>query len=220
MANAIGCSALIYSRAGYGRSDTVELPRSLRDMQYEAVEVLPQVLDAANVRRSIFVGHSDGGSIALIHAGKIRDTRVQALILMAPHVFNEPFCVDAIQKARTAYVKGDLRKHLKRHHHDNVDIAFWGWNNLWLDPGFVNWSIKDLLPAINVPALLIQGCQDEYGSASQIHTIESHSGGQTESLWPDLCGHIAYRDQPELVTSASAEFLDKHQITNQRISFR
>lgn len=214
MAQATGCSALIYSRAGYGLSDSVELPRSLDYMRHEAEQVLPQVLDATGVQRSVLVGHSDGGSIALIHAGNVSDTRVRALVLMAPHVFNEPVCIEAIEKARLAYITGNLRERLARHHHRNVDVAFWGWNDLWLDPGFLDWDLTALLPSISVPALLIQGCQDEYGSPTQIHAIESHSGGDVESLWPDPCGHIAYRDQPDTIISASVDFLGMHQITS------
>ncbi|GAB3677486.1 alpha/beta fold hydrolase [Salinisphaera aquimarina] len=210
MVEATGCGALVYSRAGYGRSDAVTLPRPLTYMHHEAQAVLPAVLDAAGVQQAILVGHSDGGSIALINAGSVPDPRVQALILMAPHVFNEPICVAAIEQARAAYLEGGLRDGLARHHHNNVDNAFWGWNDAWLDPGFLDWNLEVFLPGVAIPTLLLQGGQDAYGTAAQIEAIEAQVAGPVESVWPDPCGHAAYRDQPETVIAASCGFLRRH----------
>lgn len=210
---ATGCGALVYSRAGYGASDPVELPRPLTYMHHEGLETLPQVLDAAGIRRAVLVGHSDGASIALIHAGGVRDPRVEGLILMAPHVFNEPLCVASIEKARDAYRGGTLREGLAKYHGDNVDVAFWGWNRAWLDPGFLEWNLESFLPGVAVPALLIQGRDDEYGTAAQIEAIERQVAGPRVTLWLDECGHAAHRDRPEAVVDAASEFLCRNGIT-------
>lgn len=204
---ATGCGALVYSRAGYGGSDPVDLPRPLTYMHHEAQVVLPQVLDAAGIQRAIMVGHSDGGSIALIHAGSVDDPRVGALVLMAPHVFNEDVCVAAIEQARHAYEQGDLRTGLAKYHGDNVDVAFRGWNDAWLDPGFLDWNLESFLPGVQAPVLLIQGVQDEYGTAAQIQAIERQVSGPVQTLWPEPCGHAAHRDQPQAVISAATQFL-------------
>ncbi len=207
LAAATGCGALVYSRAGYGGSDPVDLPRPLTYMHHEAQVVLPQVLDAAGIRRAIMVGHSDGGSIALIHAGSVGDPRVSALVLMAPHVFNEDVCVTAIEQARKAYEQGNLRAGLAKYHGDNVDVAFRGWNEAWLDPGFLEWNLESFLPGVQVPVLLIQGVQDQYGTAAQVEAIERQVSGPVQTLWPEPCGHAAYRDQPRAVIDATRRFL-------------
>lgn len=112
LAEATGCGALVYSRAGYGNSDPCELPRAVRFMHDEALVALPQVLDAFRIREAILVGHSDGGSIALIHAGGVGDARVRGLILEAPHVFVEEIGLESIraiaEEYRTAIVNVPL----------------------------------------------------------------------------------------------------------------
>lgn len=212
LAAATGCGVLVYSRAGYGHSDPVELPRPLTYMHHEARVVLPQVLDAAGIRQAVLVGHSDGGSIALIYAGAVEDTRVKALVLMAPHVFNEVVCVASIEQAKHAYEYDKLRAGLARYHGDNVDVAFWGWNKAWLDPGFLDWNLEAFLPGIQVPTLLIQGKQDQYGTAAQIEAIEQQVAGPVDTVWPDPCGHAAHRDQPQAVIAASVDFLQAHNL--------
>lgn len=207
MATDLGCPALVYSRAGYGRSEPVELPRPLTYMHDEGLEVLPEVLDAAGIQKAVLVGHSDGASIALINAGGVRDSRVEGLVLMAPHVFNEPLCVRSIEKAREAYLNGDLRSGLARYHHENVDVAFWGWNQAWLDPGFLEWNLESYLPSVEVPILLLQGYDDEYGTSAQIRAIENQSAGPTTTIWLNECGHSVFRDRPDEVVRATVDFL-------------
>lgn len=210
LAAASGCGALVYSRAGYGLSDPVALPRPLSYMHHEALTVLPEVLDAAGIERAILVGHSDGGSIALIHAGAVRDPRVAGLILMAPHVFNEALCVASIETAREAYQKGKLRAGLAKYHGANVDVAFWGWNRAWLDPAFWHWNLEQYLPGVDVPVLLLQGEGDEYGSAAQVEAIERQVSGPVTTRWLADCGHAAHRDQPQAVIEASLAFFAEH----------
>jgi pimeloyl-ACP methyl ester carboxylesterase len=206
LAQATGCGALVYSRAGYGGSDPVPLPRPLRFMHDEA-RVLPAVMDAASVREAVLVGHSDGASIALVHAGSAPSARVRGLALQAPHVFCEDVTVRSIQEAARSYREGDLRKALGRHHGANVDVAFWGWNRAWLDPGFRAWNLEEFLPGIRVPVLLLQGEQDEYGTLRQLDAIEAGCAGPVRRLVLPNCGHAPHREQPELTLAAMAAFV-------------
>lgn len=204
-----GCRVLTYSRAGYGGSAPCSLPRPLTFMHDEGLDVLPKILAAAEIRQAVLVGHSDGASIALIHAGGINDQRIAGLILMAPHVFVEELTLASIRAARTAYETTDLRQRLAGYHGDNVDCAFLGWNQAWLDPGFSAWNLEEYLPKIRIPALLIQGEQDQYGTIRQLARIEELlTGSVTRVLLPD-CGHSPFRDQPTETLQAMQAFCSK-----------
>jgi pimeloyl-ACP methyl ester carboxylesterase len=207
VAAATGCGALIYSRKGYGGSSPVALPRPLRYMHEEALETLPQVLANFGLHDVVLVGHSDGGSIALIHAGGGACEQVRGLVAMAPHVFNEEICVAGIRRTTEMYRQGDLRARLARLHGDNVDGAFRGWSDTWLSEPFFHWNIQEYLPEIRVPALVIQGRGDEYGSARQYETIAAESGGPVETLVLDDCGHSPHRDRPDEVIGAIRRFI-------------
>ena len=206
VARTTGCGAVVYSRYGYGRSDPITGPRSVRYMHDEALVALPALLDALEVERPVLVGHSDGGSIALIHAGG-SGRSVAGLVLLAPHVLVEDLSVASIAAAREAYEKGDLRPRLARHHAD-VDSAFWGWNDIWLHPDFRAWNIEEYLPGIECPVLAIQGKQDPYGTMEQIRRIE-RAVRDVEVLELEDCGHSAHRDHPEAVIEAVVRFVDR-----------
>jgi len=206
LAAATGCEVLVYSRAGYGLSDPADLPRGVDYMHDEALQVLPAVLDARGVRRAILVGHSDGASIALIHAAADRRGRIAGLVLEAPHVFNEEVCVASIRAAKLAYDEGDLRDRLARHHRD-VDNAFRGWNDIWLHPDFWHWNIEDCLPRIRAPMLVIQGEQDEYGTIRQVEAIEAQAGAPVQRLILPDCRHAPHRDQPGATLRAVKQFV-------------
>lgn len=210
LAAATGCGAFVYSRAGYGRSSPVPLPRPLRYMHDEALEVLPRLLDAAGMEQVVLVGHSDGGSIALVHAGgSDPGGRVRGIVTEAPHVLCEELSVSSIRKARDAFLAGDLRDKLARLHGENVDCAFWGWNRAWLDPGFADWNIEEYLPSIRAPLLVIQGRQDPYGTEEQIRRIRASCGSPTEVVLLDDCGHAPHRDQPDATLGAMASFVGR-----------
>lgn len=213
VAQATGWSVLVYSRAGYGGSDPVDVPRPLTYMHGEGLDVLPRLLDVAGINQAILVGHSDGASISLINAGGERDPRILAGILLAPHVFNEQISVDSIRQAREAFENGQLRDGLARYHGDNVDVAFWGWNRAWLDPDFWHWNLEEYLPHIEIPLLLIQGEDDEYGTRAQIEAIDRQTPGLVETLMLPDCGHSPHRDQPQATIRAIRDFvpvLDGH----------
>ena len=197
LARITGCGVFVYSRFGYGRSDPATLPRPLTYMHEEGLTVLPELLEVLGFDRVILVGHSDGASISLIHAGGTPAERVLGLVLMAPHVFNEPCCVASIEAARRAYEDGDLRERLSLYH-AHVDVAFRGWNQAWLDPGFLDWNLESYLPGIAVPTLVIQGQQDEYGSERQVTTIQDACNAPVQLELLDDCRHSPHRDQPDV----------------------
>ena len=198
-----GLGAFIYSRAGYGRSDPVPLPRPVRYMHDEA-ELLPELLRSAGISDPILVGHSDGASIALIAAGMGLSAR--ALVLEAPHVFTEEGGLESIAKVRDLYIQSDLRARLARWH-DDVDNAFHGWNGAWLHPEFRQWNLEAYLPSIPSPILMIQGLNDEYGSEAQLRAVARGAGGPTETVLLPDCGHSPHKDKPEETLQAMAGFL-------------
>lgn len=210
VAEATGCGALVYSRWGYGTSDPVTLPRPVRYMHDEGLQVLPEVLAAAGVQDAILLGHSDGGSIALVFAGSTQSRsgpgcRLRGVVTFAAHVFNEDISVRSIAAAREAWKTTDLRTRLARYH-DDVDGAFQGWNDVWLDPDFRAWNIEEFLPAVVCPVLAIQGEADEYGTARQLEAIAEGVGGPVETLMLPDCGHSPQRDQPEAALAAVVRF--------------
>ena len=157
-----------------------------------------------DIARPILLGHSDGGSIALIFAGKYPE-RPRALILEAPHVFVEDLSVASITDAKVAYLTTDLPRKLGRYH-EHVDATFWGWNDIWLDPQFRSWNIEEYLPAIRCPVLCIQGEEDEYGTIAQVNAIQARVAG-TEILMLPNCKHSPHRDQLEATLEKMAEFV-------------
>ncbi|MCW3476646.1 alpha/beta fold hydrolase [Limobrevibacterium gyesilva] len=204
LAAATGFGVFAYSRLGYGTSDPVPLPRPVSYMHDEARDMLGRVLDAAGIRRCILVGHSDGASIAALYAGGVQDFRVRGLALLSPHYFVEAICLDAIAQARTAYETGDLRARLARYH-DNVDVAFRGWNGAWLDPAFRAWDITDALAHIRVPVLQLQGLDDPYGTVAQPHIAEEVAYCPVETVLLDA-KHAPQFEAPTESLSAITDF--------------
>jgi pimeloyl-ACP methyl ester carboxylesterase len=204
VAAATGRDVLVYSRHGYGRSAPHRGALSVRFMHDEALVVLPQLLDALGVRRPILLGHSDGASIALVHAGG-SGREVAALILLAPHVMVEDLSVASIAAAREAYDRGDLRARLARHH-DDVDGAFRGWNDIWLSPEFRGWTIEEYLPRVACPVLAVQGEDDEYGTMEQVDRI-ARAVADVEVLKLPGSRHSPHRDRPAEVLEAIKRFV-------------
>lgn len=204
-----GCGALVYSRLGYGRSDPCSLPRPIGFMHEEGLQVLPEVLAVAGVRRCVLIGHSDGGSIAIIYAGGTLAAPLCGLILEAPHVFCEPVTRQSIRRATAQYHHGDLRQRLEKYHGVNTACAFEGWSGVWLHPDFVAWNIEPYVAKINVPMLLIQGEHDEYGTMAQIKAIARQArAGADVLLLPD-CGHAPHRDQEAATLQAMTDFISR-----------
>lgn len=201
VSQATGLGAFVYSRAGYGKSDPLPMPRPVTYMHEEAAR-LPQILQTAGIGDAILVGHSDGASIAILYAAK---HPCRGLILEAPHVFTEEAGLRSIEKAREAYENGELKPRLARWHQD-VDAAFWGWNGPWLHPDFRAWNIEASLPDIGAPILVIQGVDDEYGTRAQVDAIAGKAR-RVQTLLLDKCGHAPHKDQPEATLQAMTRFV-------------
>ena len=210
LATRTGRRVMAYSRFGHGRSDRSARPHTT-DFMHEEAALLPRVLDAAEIDRAVLFGHSDGGSIALI-AAALSPARVAALILEAPHVFVEDLSVASIERTTATYETADLRARLARHH-DDVDAAFRGWSDVWLNPEFRAWNLEEFLPRITCPTLLIQGEDDEYGTLRQVEAIQQQASGRVERLVLAKCGHSPHRDRPEDVLLAAESFLQPTKAT-------
>lgn len=205
VARRLGQRSIVYSRLGYGRSGPVHLPRPVRFLHDEAERGLPQLLDALGLHDVILIGHSDGASIALLYAAQ-RPARLRGVVAMAPHVFVEDVTVERIAAARAAYATTELRDKLARHH-DDVDMAFRGWNDVWLDPEFRHWNIETELERIEVPVLLLQGRDDEYGTLAQIESIARRVRGPVTTQVLDGVGHAPHREAAEPTCDAIADFV-------------
>ncbi|WP_234085668.1 alpha/beta fold hydrolase [Azonexus sp. R2A61] len=206
LAAATGCRVLVWSRPGYGDSDPWPDARTPRYMHREGQEMLPAFLAATGVDRPILIGHSDGGSIALIHAAAHPQTPL-GLVVMAPHEFVEPETLAGIRRARQAWQTTDWPQRLARYHRDAAQV-FADWNDTWLSAAFRNWNIEDCLPAIRCPILAIQGADDEYATLRQIDVIAEKSADCQRLVLPD-CGHSPHRDQATKVVEAIAGFVDR-----------
>lgn len=209
VAEATGLGVLVYSRQGYGRSDTCNLPFPLTFMHHEGLDVLPELITAAGICEHILIGHSDGASISLIYAGGTQAENLRGVIVEAPHVFCEDKTVRHIREAKTNYEQGDLRNRLREYHGDNVDCAFYGWNSAWLDPDFEKWNIEEYLPGMKVPVLSIQGAEDEYGTLEHARRIEAKAGAGARTLVLPHCGHSPHKDRSEASLRAMVDFVSK-----------
>jgi pimeloyl-ACP methyl ester carboxylesterase len=204
----LGVRGLVYSRPGYGRSTPRPDGERWRPdfMHRQAHEVLPALLGELKVTRPWLLGHSDGGSIALLHASR---HECAGVIVLAPHIVVEDISVKSIAEAREAYLSTDLRERLGRHH-DNPDSAFWGWNDIWLDPAFRSWDIAQDIRTLVCPVLAVQGVDDEYGTLEQIHGI-ARVVPQTRLLEIPNCRHSPHKDQPQILLDACEHFHRQHQ---------
>lgn len=204
---ATGRAGVLYSRRGYGQSEPVPDPRGVGRlgpdyMHREAWEVLPALLQTLRIDQPVLLGHSDGATIALLHASRFP---VAACVAMAPHVLVEDLAVESIARARVAFESAGLRQRLARHHAD-VDGAFWQWNDVWLSPAFRSFDIRPECRAIGAPLLLIQGLDDEYGTLRQLDEI-AQVAPQARQLRLARCGHSPQRDQPAETLQAITDFL-------------
>jgi pimeloyl-ACP methyl ester carboxylesterase len=202
---ATGCGVFVYSRAGYGQSSPVALPRPVSFMHDEARETLPRLLDAIGFQRGLLVGHSDGASIAAIYAGSTQDHRIGGLVLMAPHFIVEDISVASIAEVHKSYETTDLRAKLARWH-AHVDVAFRGWSETWLDPHFRTWDLTDELAHIRVPILIVQGEHDQYGTVRQVEIAQQECYCPVEVLMLAEAKHAPHREARDKTLAAVADF--------------
>jgi pimeloyl-ACP methyl ester carboxylesterase len=208
---ATGRRLIAFSRYGHGRSAPPPRPRTPAFFHEEALQVLPELLSALKVSDPVLVGHSDGASIGLIHAAH---HPVTALALVAPHVFVEDICVNAIRGTRETFVEGELRERMARHH-DDPDAAFWGWCDVWLDPVFPRWSLEEEAAMLRAPTLLVQGADDPYGTVAQLDRIEARARGPVQRLvLPG--GHSPHLEHGPRVADAVAAFLARRSSSSGR----
>jgi len=205
LAAATGAGVFVYSRAGYGQSSPVALPRPLDYMDDEAKRVLPAVMQAIGFRRGLLIGHSDGASIAALYAGSVQDHRIRGLVLIAPHFFVEDVSIKSIAEARDAYANTDLKAKLGKWHAD-PDNAFRGWNDAWLDTAFRSWNIVEELSYIRVPMLIVQGENDQYGTMRQIEVAEEECYCPVDVAVIAGARHTPQRDAREETLATIAEF--------------
>jgi len=207
LAAATGCRLIVWSRAGYGGSEPYAEPRTLRYMHREGEEMLPALLAALGIERPLLIGHSDGGSIALIFAGAFPEVPL-GIAVMAPHEFVEDVTLAGIRAARATWETTDFPKKLARYHHAQTERVFSDWNDTWLSPPFRDWNIEDCLPKIRCPVLAIQGADDEYATMRQIDVIAEQVPG-TQLLKLPQCGHSPHRDQEAAVLDALVAFVSR-----------
>jgi len=205
VAEGTGCAALVYSRQGYGRSEARTQPRTVDYMHREALERLPALLEHFGIGDPVLIGHSDGASISLIHAGA-RVRALRGVVAMAPHVFVEDVSVTGIGQAREDFLTTDLAQRMAKYH-DDVASTFWGWNDIWLHPDFRAWNIERYLPAIECPVLLIQGLDDEYGTSRQIDAIAAQVAGPVDKVLLEHCAHSPHKDRKEDTLAVIVRFV-------------
>ncbi len=206
LAEATGWPALVYERLGHGGADPLPAPRDPRYLHVEAETVLPRVLDAVGIHRAALVGHSDGGSIALLAAAAF-PARIVGAVTLAAHVFVEEITLEGIRAAVRRYRTTDLPQRLARHHGDKTGALFHAWCDTWLAADFRAWNIEDCLPRIRCPLLAVQGEDDPYGSAAQVEAIARGAGGPVATLMLRSCGHSPHLQAPEAVLAATVPFV-------------
>ncbi len=204
-----GMPGLVYDRLGYGGSDALKGKRPVEYLHQEALSSLPEVLQRCHVGKAFFIGHSDGGSIALLFAA-VHPAGTAGVITEAAHVFVEDVTVDGIRVAVSSYEKGELREKLARYHALNTEGAFRGWADTWLSPEFRNLNIEEYLPSIRAPLLAIQGRNDPYGTPAQVERIVTRVKGPARGLIVPGCGHIPHAQARHRVLSEMAEFVLEH----------
>lgn len=204
LATATQHPAFVYSRHGNGWSQPLSGPRTPGYMHDEALESLPEIVTDVIGRSPILVGHSDGASIALIYAGSGHS--VAGLVLIAPHVFVEPFGIDRIATVRDEFPASGMADKMAAYHHE-PEGTFWGWADVWLSPQFRSWNLEEYLPGIDCPILLIQGEDDEYGTTAQLDVIEREVSAPVQRVLVPGARHSPHLSHPAPVTDAAARFI-------------
>jgi pimeloyl-ACP methyl ester carboxylesterase len=206
IADATGCPALVYDRLGHGNSDPETAPRSADFFKTEAFEILPAILQAADIAPAdvVLIGHSDGGTIALLYAGRFP---VRGVITEAAHVCVDDISVAGLAAANKAWRDTDLEQRLARYHGANTGAMFTAWSSMWSADWFRDWTIEAALPAITCPVLAIQGEDDEYGAMAQLDAIGKGVSGRVETFAVPNCGHAPHIHARDVVASAMVRFI-------------
>jgi pimeloyl-ACP methyl ester carboxylesterase len=212
LAACTGRRVIAYDRAGHGRSAPLAKPRGLDYLEHEAWEVLPDLLQALDIAAPALIGHSDGGSIALLYAARYP---AAAVVAAAPHVFVEDITLAGIRQA--VEERDILLQKLEKHHGSKAAALFDAWADTWLAPAFRSWDIRPLLPAIACPVLAIQGLSDPYGSAAQALDIAAALGNKAQPWLIPAAGHQPHREMQTTLIEGIARFLGAPSSPNHNI---
>jgi pimeloyl-ACP methyl ester carboxylesterase len=208
LCESIDCSGLVYDRRGYGGSEMFEGPWPVDYLEMESSIYLPALLTEFNIDNAILIGHSDGGTIALITAAS-HTNLISGIITEAAHISVEQITIDGIRKAVKAFETTSLKEKLARYHKKNTDTIFYRWADRWLSPEFQNWNIQDILPKITCPALILQGKDDEYGTAAQVMGIADRVSGPVDVKLIPNCGHVPHFQAKDTVLSEMMRFIGR-----------
>ncbi len=207
LVEATGLEGLIYDRWGHGRSDLLRVRRTPRYLHDEAFESLPDVLTQCRVEDAVLIGHSDGGTIALLYGARY-PKGVRGIITEAAHVFVEDVTLEGIRETVNTYETTDLKEKLARYHGDNTDTLFRAWADTWLAPEFRTWNVESYLPQVTCPILVIQGNDDEYATRAQVDAIAGQVSGPARPLLVPGCGHTPHREARDAVLKEMAAFVE------------
>jgi len=205
LASALDCPAMIYSRIGYGKSGPCTWPRPVSFLEDQGLTTLPALLKTLSIDDAVLVGHSEGATISLVHAGN-NGAGIRGVVAEAPHLFTEQAHIDAIGATKKAFETTDLKASLQRYHGDNIDCAFYGWAETWLQPGFRTWSIEKHIPPISCPVLGVRGADDEYGTHAQLERLIALSTGPLETQIV-AGGHAPHEEDPDKMVEMFARFI-------------
>jgi len=207
LCESIGCSGLVYDRRGYGGSEMFESPWPANYLDMESLTYLPALLEECDIDNAVLIGHSDGGTIALITAAS-HSNLVSGIITEAAHIFVEQITIDGIRRAVKAFETTSLKEKFFRYHKEHTETIFYRWANRWLSPEFQNWNIQDILPKITCPALILQGEDDEYGTAAQVMGIADRVSGPVDVKMIPNCGHVPHFQAKDTVLSEMTRFIE------------
>ncbi|WP_066755394.1 alpha/beta fold hydrolase [Crocinitomix algicola] len=198
---------LVYDRKGYGESLGDLTHRQANYLHLAAEELFEIISTSKHNDKPIYLyGHSDGGSIALIFAAKYGH-RIKGIITEAAHVFVEDITIAGVKEARDLFDLGKFEG-LKKYHGNQYHQVFFAWNDIWLSEEFKNWEIISLLEKIDVPNLIIQGKNDQYGTEEQVNLIIEKTKGVSTKLILENCGHAPHKESQKEVISEIKKWMD------------
>jgi len=196
---------VLYDRLGHGRSQGVPVRRGI-DYLHRAVEhELTHLLEQLGIEHPTLLGHSDGGTMALLYGAKHDCT---AIVTVAAHAAVEAEALAGIRQTVERWRSTRLRKSLERYHGDKAARLFEDWSETWLAEWFREWSIFDELLTVRCPVLVVQGEDDEYASRQHPLDIAESLGGPARAEILPGCGHSPHIQDPRRLLKRVARWLE------------